>query len=264
MIILSADDRRTCLVKSFASLFSVAARETSRAYVLLKCQNHRAGPRVLFLSLIPLLQGLAHVYCSFSGLENGLLRWHMNMHCRLVIAHVQSFPCVEWTNVFTCTSLSLLSRAQLHPLSTAPKTSCMDAFRMSELALESTEGLLIRPMHPDRSSRPEQHLLLENNKVPGRDASVLHRHHVYGTQQTEFDKPGVSIQQNHRQHRHAALIIRRQYSYRCTTEPRASSGNCYSLYSSHSLLPSSARCSSVCAESKVVRFHGRHQGQSLR
>ena len=42
------------------------------------------------------------------------------MHCRLVIAHVQSFPCVEWTNVFTCTSLS---RAQLHPLSTAPKTS---------------------------------------------------------------------------------------------------------------------------------------------
>ena len=151
MIILSADDRRTCLVKSFASLFSVAARETSRAYVLLKCQNHRAGPRVLFLSLIPLItRTCARLLYSFSGLENGLLRWHMNMHCRLVIAHVQSFPCVEWTNVFTCTSLSLLYRAQLHPLSTAPKTSCMDAFRMSELALESTEGLLIRPMHPDR------------------------------------------------------------------------------------------------------------------
>ena len=81
----------------------------------------------------------------------------MNMHYRLVIAHVQSFPCVEWTNVFTCTSLSLLSRAQLHPLSTAPKTSCMDAFRMSELALESTEGLLIRPTQTDHQDQSNTH-----------------------------------------------------------------------------------------------------------
>ena len=79
------------------------------------------------------------------------------MHCRLVIAHVQSFPCVEWTNVFTCTSLSLLYRAQLHPLSTAPKTSCMDAFRMSELYHESTEGLLIRPTQTDHQDQSNTH-----------------------------------------------------------------------------------------------------------
>ena len=41
---------------------------------------------------------------------------------------------------------------------------------------------------------------LDSNQGSGQGTPVLHRRHVHSIQQTEFDKPGVSTQQNHRRH----------------------------------------------------------------
>ena len=152
MIILSADDRRTCLVKRFASLFSVAARETSRAYVLLKCQNHRAGTLSVFNT--PYYKDLR---CSFSGLENGLLRWHMNMHYRLSLLTCKVFHVLSGRTFLHVLHFHFFIGLSCIHCRQAPKTSCMDAFRMSELYLESTEGLLIRPTQTDHQDQSNTH-----------------------------------------------------------------------------------------------------------